>query len=51
MPATHALDQAFPLQNVARQFDYLAPPPRRDASPIRKLRIADRLVGQDAGTE
>lgn len=46
MPATHALDQAFPLQHVARQTDDLAPPPRRDTSPISKLQRADRLARQ-----
>ena len=52
--ATYSLDQTFALQDAAREFDDLAPPPRRDAGPLRKLQSADRLVGksgEDAGTD
>jgi hypothetical protein len=47
-PATYTLDQSFPLQDIARQFDDFAPPPRRDAGPLGKLQSADRLVGKSA---
>lgn len=52
--ATHSFDQAFILQDVARQFHDLTPAPRRDASPLGKLQSAHGLVGKnikDAGTE
>jgi hypothetical protein len=47
-PATYSLDQTLPLQDVARQFDDLTAPARRDAGPLCKLQSADRLVGKSA---